>query len=448
MNFNEFKAHVNAAAKEAGIAEHELYYQTSESTEVSAFKHEINKFSSSFDGGVCFRCLVDGRMGYASTEELSEGSAREIVFRARDNALSLETDEREFLGEGGGEYASTELIERDSPTTEQLIATALAGQDALYGADPAVTDGASTQVVSFRTTVAIANSRGLDLSYENAASLLVSEAVVSDGDEVNTGFEYKCGAFSDLSIGELSTAAVADAKAKLKADVAPTGAYPVIFAPRAFASLLRTFASIFSSEAARKGLSKFADSEGTNVASEMLTIVDDPFCRAGAMPIGFDAEGTPTYRKNVIENGKLNTLLYNLKSAAALGKKTTGNAFKGNYDSPIGIGPFTMYVAPGETTVDELLACAGNGVYIDSLEGLHAGANFVSGDFSLQSGGFMIENGKKTTPVKAFTCAGNFYDLLKNVRAAACDLKIDAMGGTTSFGSPSVLVDGLSIAGK
>ena len=111
----------------------------------------------------------------------------------------------------------------------------------------------------------------------------------------------------------------------------------------------------------------------------------------------------------------------------------------------MGIRPFTMYLAPGEITEEELLAKAENGVYINSLGGLHAGANPVSGDFSLQSAGFMIENGKKTTAVKSFTVAGNFYDLLKNVTAVASNLELPGMG---SFGSPSVLVEGLSIAGK
>ena len=150
----------------------------------------------------------------------------------------------------------------------------------------------------------------------------------------------------------------------------------------------------------------------------------------------------------MIENGKLTTLLYNLKTAAIAGKKTTGNAAKAGYNAKVGIQPFTMYIAPGAITEEELLAKAGNGVYINSLGGLHAGANVISGDFSLQSGGFMIENCKKTTPVKSFTVAGNFYDLLKQVTAVASNVELPHPSGMTNFGSPSILVEGLSIAGK
>ena len=214
------------------------------------------------------------------------------------------------------------------------------------------------------------------------------------------------------------------------------------------ASLLSVFSSVFSAEAAQKGLSRLAQAEGTEIAAPTVTLVDDPFHPDSPMPIHFDAEGSPTHTKNVIENGRLNTLLYNLKTAALAGKTTTGNASKAGYDSPIGLRPFTMYLAPGSLTEEELLAKAGNGVYINALQGLHAGANPISGDFSLQSAGFLIENGVKTTAVKSFTVAGNFYTLLKNITAVADNVKLPHATGITAFGSPSALAEGLSIAGK
>ena len=96
----------------------------------------------------------------------------------------------------------------------------------------------------------------------------------------------------------------------------------------------------------------------------------------------------------------------------------------------------------------ELLSQIEHGVYIHSLGGLHAGANPISGDFSLQSAGFMIENGVKTRAVKSFTVAGNFYQLLGNITAIADNCTLPMPMGMTAFGSPSVRVDGLSIAGK
>ncbi|MBQ2602849.1 MAG: TldD/PmbA family protein [Oscillospiraceae bacterium] len=448
MKYAEFKEAVAAAAKRLGIEEYELYYSTSESSSASIFRHEIKDFSSSLEGGVSFRCLVNGRMGYASTEELSEETAERIVASAMDNASVLETEEQEFLVEGGKVYTVPETEEYDLPAAEELVKKALEAQDVLYAADPMVIDGSETETVNITNSVAIMNSKGLDLKHESKMSILVSAAVVSDGKEMNDSYEIKAGDLRKLDLAAIAGKAVADAKSKLGAGVAPTGSYPVIFAPKAMSSLLATYSGVFSSESARKGLSRLAGKEGEVIASGKVTLVDDPFYKDAAVKIGFDAEGSPTYTKNVIEKGELKTLLYNLKSAAAMGKETTGNASKAGYSSPVGIRPFTMYLAPGEFSEEDLLKKAGSGVYIDFLGGLHAGADPISGDFSLQSAGFMIENGVKTEAVKNFTVAGNFYELLKNIEELSDKVELPGFGGVTSFGSPAVLVNGLSVAGK
>ena len=180
----------------------------------------------------------------------------------------------------------------------------------------------------------------------------------------------------------------------------------------------------------------------------MVTLVDDPFHAENPDPRNFDAEGTPTHKKNIIEKGTLNTLLYNLKTAAKAGKTSTGNASKADYDATVGIRPFSMYLEGGELSEEELLKQGGTGVYINSLGGLHAGANPITGDFSLQSAGFLIENGEKTTSVKSFTVAGNFYQLLKDIAAVANNSHLPNAMGCTAFGAPSTLVNGLTIAGK
>ena len=184
------------------------------------------------------------------------------------------------------------------------------------------------------------------------------------------------------------------------------------------------------------------------IAAPIVTLVDDPFHKENPEPINFDAEGSPTHKKNIIEKGVLNTLLYNLKTAAVAGKKTTGNASKAGYSADVAVRPFTMYLENGDKTVEELYSLAEGGVCITSLEGLHAGANPISGDFSLQSSGFMLKDGKRGEYVKSFTVAGNFYDVLKNIDAIANDCQLPMAMGMTTFGSPSVLVNGLTIAGK
>ncbi len=448
MDFNAFKEAVIAKCAEMGILEYELYYQNAQATSIAAFQHEINEFTSSTEGGVCFRCIAGGKMGYASTEKLSEASAAAIVERAVDNASVLEAEEPVFLNDGGKVYAPLEIKPYALPTTEELIEKVLDTQEKLYAADPAIIDGCSTQGISEESSIAIYNSKGLDLQYQNTVSGLVVAAVVTNGQEMANDYQIKLGALEGIDTQALTKKAAQSAISKLGGEVAPTGQYPVVFDPDAMSDLLSTFSGIFSSENAQKGLSQLGGKEGQMVASEIVTLVDDPFHKDNPMPINFDAEGSPTRKKNVIEGGKLCTLLYNLKTANLAGKETTGNASKAGYDAAVAIRPFTMYIAPGEVSEEEMLSKIDKGVYINSLGGLHAGANPITGDFSLQSAGFMIENGVKTTAVKSFTVAGNFYQLLKNITAIGDNCILPSPMGMTAFGSPSVRVDGLSIAGK
>ena len=448
MHFNKFKNLVIAACRDAGITEYELYYQSGSSTSIDTFRHEINEFSASEEGGVCFRCIVNGKMGYASTEDLSEAQAKSVVAKAADNAEVLESEEMVFLGEGGQKYEPLADKSYPLPTTEALIAKVLETTEKLYAADPMAVDGCQTQGISESGEIAIYNSKGLDLHWKGQAAGLVAVGVVSDGKEMSNDFKIKLGQLDKIDTDELVHKAVSGAKEKLGGEVAPTGQYPVVFNTDAMCSLLGVYSSIFNSESAQKGLSKLAGKEGEVIAAPCVTLIDDPFHKDNPMPIPFDAEGSPTFCKAVIEKGVLKTLLYNMKTAAVAGKKTTGNASKAGYDAAVRVSPFTMYLAGGDITEDELLQKAGNGVYINSLGGLHAGANPISGDFSLQSAGFLIRDGKKADHVKSFTVAGNFYTLLENITALADNCQLPRAMGMTTFGAPTVLVEGLSVAGK
>ena len=443
-----FMEKIAARCAEKGITDYEIYYQLGESTCVGIYQQTVNQFTSSVDGGVCFRCVVNGKLGYASTEDLNPENAAALVDRAADNATVLECEDPVILGQGGQEYTQLERRLYDLPDTPTLIQTALDTQKAVYAADERVVDGTSTQCLSEKNEIGIQNSKGLNLCYVNQIAGLVVAAVVSDGTEGANDAKIRLGALDTIDVAALAAEAVDGAVEKLGGEVAPTGVYPVVFGPKAMAELLKTFSSIFSAEAAQKGLSALADKVGQAVAAPCVSILDDPFHPDSPMPIPFDAEGSPTATKAVVEKGVLRTLLHNLKTAAKAGVTTTGNAAKAGYKSPIGVRPFSMYISGGDLTVGEVLGKVAEGVYIDALQGTHAGTDPVSGDFSIQSTGYRIENGEKTTRIKGFTVAGNFYELLKNITAVANDSHLPSPLGLTAYGAPTVLVQTLSIAGK
>lgn len=447
MTYQEFKNAVIDVSDQMQIADYELYYSQSESTSVDTYKQEVNEYGTETSMGVCYRCIRDGKVGYASTENLTKEEARSLVLRALENAGSIESDEKAIIHEKGDAYATLSVEEGKLPTGEELTEAALALQKEIYAADPRVSDGTQSYAGCGRASFALYNSKGLDLEDVAAYSYCMASALVSDGEEMYNGFKDKDGRWEDFDLKEIAAEAVEDAVSTIGADSVPSGKYNVVFTGRAFAQMLSTYDSIFSAEAAQKGMSLLKDKEGEKIAADVVTIVDDPMHEESLVRRTFDGEGVATYQKNVIENGTLKTLLHNLSTAAKAGVKSTGNGQKASYASNVGVGPFTLYLQPVEGTAQELLAAAGSGVCIKDVSGLHAGANPITGDFSLLAEGYRFEDGKKTVPVKNITVSGNFLTLLKEIEKVGTDIRfIRSMGG--KCGSPSVLVRDMAIAGQ
>ncbi|WP_240739410.1 metallopeptidase TldD-related protein [Marinitoga lauensis] len=195
---------------------------------------------------------------------------------------------------------------------------------------------------------------------------------------------------------------------------------------------------MISAENAQKNMSPLKGKIREKIASDILKIKDVPFYEGSLSNAAFDSEGVPTKEKNIIGNGEFKTFLYNLKTAKKEGKKSTGNASGG------GIAPINLLVEPGEKSFDDLLKELDNGIIITSLEGLHSGANPVSGEFSLGAQGLKVENGKIVGGVEQITVSGNFLDILKKVEAVGNDMWI-SFGGTIS---PSVIISEIDIAGN
>ena len=449
MNYQDFKNAVVKYAAANNINDYELYYTKSDETSVEIFQTEIKGFSSSNSMGICFRCILNDQTGYASTENMTEEEAESLVIRAIENAKSLESEAPSFIHKQGDTYLSYEVENTETPSAASLVDFAMDLQKEIYAQDERVVDGtqAVAGVGSFEK--AIYNSNGIDLSDSASMEYAYALAIVSDGTEMYPGMEITSGKMADFNKTEIAKEAVKDAVETIGYTSVESGEYNVVFSNKVMSSLLSVYSSIFSAEAAQKGLSLLKDKEGEIIASDIVTLTDDPLYEKALVKATFDDEGAATYAKNVIENGKFTTFLHNLATAAKAGVKTTGNGYKGSYSSPVGINHYNFYINPVKGTLEDLFEEVGNGIYITSVEGMHAGANPITGDFSLSSGGFRIEDGKKSTPVKGITISGNFLDLMKNISSVGEDLKFNP-GSLSAHrcGSPSVIVKGINIAGK
>lgn len=447
MNFDKIISIIKDEAARLGVSSYELYYMAGEDLSVETLKDDVSAFSSGLSGGLSFRCSVNSRMGYASTELLEPAEVESLVARAVENANNTEKEDTVGIFAGSPSYEKVNSKPFKATDAATLKALALELQRETYAASDKIADGTQSAAVSGSTVVRIYNSNGLSLENTTGVSLAYAMPVVRDGEESQESFEM-VELTDEVSPAEVAKAAVNKALSKLGSAGLETGKYNVIIDSRSMRSILSAFSSAFSAKNAQLGLSLLAGKEGTSIASEIVTVTDDPMRPGISMQTPFDAEGVAAHRKAVIEKGVLKTLLHNLESAKAAGVESTGNASRAGYSSPVGISPYAFCIEAGEYSHDALLALAENGVYITEVKGLHAGANAVTGDFSIESAGFMIENGKLTRPVKSFTVAGNFFELLGNISALSDEVTVGISGSFTRFGSPDVLIRDMSIAGK
>lgn len=446
-NFDVIKKALVEAAAAAGIEEYEIYYESGSNISAETLKHELSGFSSGTSGGICFRCIVDGRMGYASSEVMEPEEMTALVSRAANNARFIGTTEREIIFAGSPEYGKKTCDFVALPDAEQLKATALAVQEQSLAQGEYVTDSTQSSAMAYESETVLCNSHGLELSNHAGFAGAYSEVVVCRDGESSYGFKNaRLG--DEEALKRISTEAYEEAMSKLGAGEVESGNYSIVISGNQMRSLLATFWTVFSGHSVRLGLSLVGDKLGQSIAADCVTLSDDPFDPNCPVQTTFDAEGVAVYKKNIIEQGVLKTLLYNLSEASKAGVETTGNAFKGGYADTVGIRPFRLGLEPGELSREQLFEQVGNGIFVTEIKGLHAGANASTGDFSIESAGFMIENGKQGRAVKAFTIAGNFYELLHNIVALGNKVDYGMAAGLNVFASPDVLIKNISVAGK
>ncbi|RDY28017.1 TldD/PmbA family protein [Romboutsia weinsteinii] len=447
MEFKEFKNLLFAKALEAGFDECEIYYSKGESISITVYEEEVEKYNLDKSFGLSFRGKIDDKMGYSFTEILDEEAVTMLVKNAKDAASVIENDSIEFIYEGDKVYneVNTYSLELENIDAGKLIKLAIDMEKEAKNYSDKVVNISGCKISYSSSDYGLSNTKGLELNNKDNLLLAYVAPVVEGNNEKYDGMGYITAlSLDEINPKEIAKQGVEDALSKIGGQSIPSGKYKTIIYNDAMVSLMDTFSEVFSGDTAQKGLSLLKGKEGKVIAAPIVTIVDDPLLDNGLASTPFDDEGVATFKKEVVSKGVLNTLLHNLKTSHKAGTKTTGNGFKDSYASTVKVSPTNFYIKKGDKSLDELISYIGEGLIVTDFAGLHSGASAITGDFSLAAKGFYVKDGKRSYPVEQITIAGNFFELLKDIEIIGDDLKFPL----NSVGSPSVVVKGLSVAGK
>ncbi|CCV64134.1 predicted peptidase U62, modulator of DNA gyrase [Alteracholeplasma palmae J233] len=425
---------------EKGITDLEIHAVESKSLKLSLYEGKIDQHVKSDILAASIKGIYNDKMSTVSFENLNNDNIDYMLEELISNAKVVTVDEPAIIYEGSKKYPVIKENTFDFDTISinekiQLLKTL----ESKIKENKYVKQVQNTVYVESAVKKVIINSKGLNLTSKNSVAYSYAVGVFEKDNDIQTAYKMTLAkTFSDFDAEKQAFETIQRGVKKVGGVPLETGSYPVVFSTETFAEMIESFSGIFNGEAAYRNLTALKDKEKQKIASEKITLIDDPLTENAYFQYTFDDEGVACKTKNIIKDGVFEGFIHNLKTAKIFNVEPTGNGFSG------GTSLSNCYLVPGMRSFDEMISSIDNGLYVTDLVGSHAGIQEISGEFSLQASGFRIENGQVTTPVKMIVISGNFFKMINEVEEIANDLEFQLSG----FGSPSVYIKQLMVGGK
>jgi len=416
---------------------YEIYIDESKLIQLDTLKEELNFAKEEIDMGVGIRVLKDQKQGFAFTSNMDK--LVETAQKAVDNSKLTKVDDNysfaevEKVNEVKKVYDDkfNDLsLDESVEFLKSTISQALDSGCEVTGSGFSASEGRSL----------IVNSNGVSIEDNGTGfGLGLSVTIQKDG-EIASAYNSQSSRFFDLD-GEKLASEVCDlAKSSLNTKPVETNDYDVVLDYYAAVGLLQTFIGAFNGENVLRGRSILKDKLGEEIASPALSIIDNPLLEKGMGTAKCDGEGSVSRETALIQDGKLNSFIYDIYNANKAGVETTSNGLRGSYLTTPMISPTNLEFKFGEM---KELSEIDNGVLTTSVLGAHT-ANPISGDFSVEANNaFKIENGEMGDPIKKAMISGNIFEIMKSVEGLDSEIK--------QYGSyiiPKLLVHDLRVVGQ
>jgi PmbA protein len=433
-----------AAARKAGADAADALYVCNAATQVSVRLGALEDVERSEGEEIGLRVFAGRRSATISASDMNPATLATLVERCL--AMAREAPEDPYAGLAPEEMLlrkrppSLDLTDEEhEPSPEDLRDRALEAEDAAR-AVPGVSNSEGAGASNGRSQVALATSHGFAGSYAGTSHSIWASVLAGTGSAMQRDHaSHSVRHLKDLDDAEsVGTRAGQRAVARLNPVKIDSGAMPVIFDPRISAGMIGHLVSGIVGPAITRRSSFLLDSLGEQIFAPGIAIVDDPLRPRGLRSRPFDAEGLPTHRRLLVEDGRLSGWLLDSASARQLGRKPTGHASRSGAGAP-GAGASNIHMEPGSLSPGELMADVKRGLYVTELIGM--GVNTITGDYSRGASGFLIENGAVVQAVAEITIAGNLKEMFRSL-VPASDLNF-----RYAANAPTLRVDGMTIAG-
>jgi len=405
--------------------------------------------------------VVDGESaGYASSDDLSP----EALMRAADAASLVARTSTggnaaaELRAEPVGALYESDAA--DAPDPQRYVALLERSDATARRYDPKVV-AVNAQLTDELQEVWIATSDGRYVVDRRPLVTLGIQVVASDKKERGSGYVGDGGrtsiAYFDRETPEaLATEAARIATVNLAASPAPAGEMEMIVGAGGGGVLLHEAVGHgLESDFNRRGTSLYSGRIGEHVASELVTIYDDGNLEEERGSLNVDDEGVPGQHKVLVENGVLYGYMQDRLNARLMGVESTGSGRRQSFRFSPQPRMCNTYMPNGDSNLEEIIASTRRGIYAKSFAG--GQVEISKGDFVFMVGeGYLVENGRITTPVRNATIIGNGPDAMMKVVAVGNDSRLArrhytcGKGGQyvpVGVGMPTVKISSITVGG-
>lgn len=423
---------------------------------------KIESATAGTEFGIGLRMIFGSQVLYGHTSREDEDALTRLISdlaaaRSRDGA-ALDLGLTISGGSRYGQESSLLVHPHDAAKDGRLDAVRLADETA-RALSPKVAQVSST-VLHRHSRIAIFNSEGLDVSDDRTWTRMTVAVVAEDGGQRQTGSEapgMRRGLefLEGLDVRKLSATAADRAVRMLSAKSAPAGEMPVLIG-NGFGGVIfhEACGHPLETEALRRKATPFAGRIGEAIAQPCLTALDDGTIPEAWGSLAVDDEGSPTQKTTLIEKGVLKTFLSDRIGAAECGVPRSGSARRESYRYAPVSRMRNTYIAAGESSVDEMMASMGDGLWAVRMGG--GSVNPATGEFNFSvEEGYMVRDGKVTDPVRGATLTGKGHEILPRIRMVGSDLEFapgtcGAASGMVPVcvGQPTLLVDPILVGGR
>ena len=439
----------------------EIFAEDKRSSSALLDDGKVEELSSGRDRGAGIRVVVGDTTGFAHTADLSERGLRAAAEAAAAAARST--------SEGGTVMAALNEVDAPSPNAVTVLPETVAKgtkvellnrADEVARAEGDAITQVSARYMDNRRRILVANSDGV-LATDDQVKTLFSVACVAQGDTgMQTGREsvgrpIGFELFDEVDVEELARTAAQRAITKLRARPAPSGAMPVVIGKGGGGVLFHEACGHgLEADLVAKQASVFADRIGQQVASELVTLIDDGTMGGEWGAFAVDDEGRPAQHNVLIKDGVLVDYMWDGLRARKEGRPSSGNGRRQNYQCLPMVRMTNTYIANGETDPADIIADTESGVFVSQLGG--GQVNTATGDFVFgMTEAYLIENGEITEPIREGNLIGNGPEVLTRIDALGNDFAMghpgtcgkDGQGVPVGDGTPTLRVTSLTVGG-